>query len=287
MLLSLPPSPSRLDIYNDLDTELVNFYTCVQERTLVLMRELKFSFLHSRTLFEDLTRLMEHKEMHEQFLEEELDCLKDRSMFTVEQAKILWPILQERKQLFDVYRAVAFYHGVRGSYSCTRTSFGVKPYDPERFFHLIPPAAKRLKDVILENKSAYQLIYERDGPDVCFYIDPPYWSTEKTYLVVDRRKRQSRFHMRLWQIVKKCQGNVILSYNDCPAIRKLYGEHFYILAFSRANPLAHQKESEFGELLITNYDPRPYLKKQVSLFDAPEDKFQMELVNIPAHPIKF
>lgn len=42
VLLSLPPNPKRLDIYNDLDSELVNLFLCVRERTNALLRELKF-----------------------------------------------------------------------------------------------------------------------------------------------------------------------------------------------------------------------------------------------------
>ena len=31
VLLALPPDPNRLDIYNDLDADLVNFFSCVKE----------------------------------------------------------------------------------------------------------------------------------------------------------------------------------------------------------------------------------------------------------------
>ena len=40
VLLALPPDPNRLDIYNDLDADLVNFFSCVKECTNVLMREI-------------------------------------------------------------------------------------------------------------------------------------------------------------------------------------------------------------------------------------------------------
>lgn len=42
VLLALPPDSNRLDIYNDLDSELVNLFSCIKERSNVLMRELKF-----------------------------------------------------------------------------------------------------------------------------------------------------------------------------------------------------------------------------------------------------
>ena len=52
VLLALPPDPNRLDIYNDLDAELVNLYSCIKERSNVLLRELKFLPIHGRKLFE-------------------------------------------------------------------------------------------------------------------------------------------------------------------------------------------------------------------------------------------
>ena len=41
VLLALPPDPNRLDIYNDLDAELVNLFSCIKECSNVLLRELK------------------------------------------------------------------------------------------------------------------------------------------------------------------------------------------------------------------------------------------------------
>ena len=43
---------------------------------------------------------------------------------------------------------------------------------------------------------------------------------------------------------------------------------FTILAFRRNNPLSQKKNATYGELIITNYDPRPYLQPQVSMFPA-------------------
>ena len=98
---------------------------------------------------------------------------------------------------------------------------------------------------------------------------------------MSQHDKNREFHIRLWQTISACQGYVIVSYNDCPFVRQLYRD-FYILAFRRANPLSQKKGSEYGELLITNYDPRPYLT-QLSLFDLDTHigEYDMELVNKP------
>ena len=68
---------------------------------------------------------------------------------------------------------------------------------------------------------------------------------------------------------------------DCDYIRDLY-QDFFILAFERPNTMAHEEGAKFGEVIITNFDPRPIIElnaPQLSMFhDLPEG---LELVNIP------
>lgn len=158
VLLALPPDPNRLDIYNDLDAELVNLFSCIKECSNVLLRELKFLPIHGRKLFEYYRDFVAHKEVYFQNVQAEIECLGDRSCFTEEQAGELLPIFQERLALYDVKRAAAYYLAIRGSFSGTINSFGVKGLDVERFLKLFPPVSARLKDVPLENKNALQLI---------------------------------------------------------------------------------------------------------------------------------
>lgn len=279
VLLALPPNPNRLDIYNDLDSDLVNFILCLKERPNELMRELGFLPIHSREIFELYRDFLAHKDITMQNIRTELECLEDRSCFTEEQARKLRPTIQKRAELYDVQRAAAFFYTFRGSYSSTGTSFGVKAYDAASFLHLIPSAAKRLKDVVVENKDALRLIRARDRPGGLIYNDPPYFDAEDSY-PVSRGKRR-RFHIRLWQVLSCCQGYVVVSCNDCPFIRQLY-RNFYILAFRRNHPLMRKKGAEYGELIMTNYDPRRYLT-QLTLFDLDTyvGEYEMELVNVP------
>ena len=75
VLLALPQDPSRLDIYNDLDAELVNLYSCIKECSNVLLRELKFLPIHSRRLFEYYRDFVAHKEVYYQNVQAEIACL--------------------------------------------------------------------------------------------------------------------------------------------------------------------------------------------------------------------
>lgn len=91
-----------MDIYNDLDAELVNLYSCIKECSNVLLRELRFLPIHGRKLFEYYRDFVAHKEVYFQNVQAEIECLGDRSCFTEEQAGELLPIFQERAGRFTM-----------------------------------------------------------------------------------------------------------------------------------------------------------------------------------------
>lgn len=281
VLLALPPVPGRLDIYNDLNAELSNVFLCVRDKTNVLMRELQYLPILSRDIFEYYKDFLARKDVDLRNIQEELEVLEDPSCFTPEQAAALRPILQERAELYDVRRAAAYIMRVRGSFNATTTSFAVKPLRLHHFLSLFPPAAQRLQNVAIENKDAIELIQERDGPGRLIYCDPPYFGAERSY---DKRIA-IRYHERLHRVLRRCQGAVVVSYNDHEFIRFLYDD-FFILSFVRDNPMAKREGALYGELLMTNYDPTPFLADQLTLFqDAEKDKLRLRLVHTPRKSI--
>ena len=275
LLLGMQPQISRLDIYNDFNCDLVNLFLCARECTVQLIRELQFLPLHSRAEFDLLREFKKHKALLQKRIADEQDAV--RECFSGEEQAELLEILRERSGLFDVQRAAAYYKVCRGSFSGTTTSFGVKPNNLTNFLYLFDDASKRLQDVVIENKDCLEIIRERDGPDSLIYCDPPYFEAEKLYEVGFPREK----HIELKRILADCVGYIVVSYNDCPFIRHLY-QDFYILAFRRNNPLSQKKNATYGELIITNYDPRPYLQPQVSMFPAEIENGDLVLVQKPA-----
>ena len=67
---------------------------------------------------------------------------------------------------------------------------------------------------------------------------------------------------------------------DDRAVANVYGD-FFILAFRRNNPLSQKAGATYGELIITNYDPRPYIQPQVSMFPAEIENGDLVLVHEP------
>ena len=220
LLLGIQPKVSRMDIYNDFNCDLVNLFLCARECTIQLVQELKFLPLHSRAEFDLLKEFMRHKELLQQRIVDERNAVME--CFTGEEREELLQILRERSRLFDVQRAAAYYKVCRGSFSGTTSSFGVRPNNLTNFLYLFDDASKRLQDVIIENKDCLDIIRERDGPDSLIYCDPPYFDAESLYAVDFPKEKHEELH----HILSQCKGYIVVSYNDCPFIRGLYGDFF-------------------------------------------------------------
>lgn len=279
VLLDLQPKATRLDIYNDYNLDLVNLHVCIRDRPYALIREMG-SIIHSRALFEAIKDRDAHQKLFFENLWDEMEALKDQEIFAPELAKQLMPALREKAKLFDVTRAATFFWICRGSFSGTANSFGVKICDVCRYKPLILEANKRLQKVVIENKDALEIIRERRNPEGIVYCDPPYYNAERCYEQLFFR------HQELHDLLAGHPGYVVLSYNRCDTILNMYRD-FFTLAFKRSNSLAQRKNAEYGELIITNYDPRPYMAMQTSLFGPDVDITRdMELINIPEFELR-
>lgn len=281
ILLGLPPSNQRLDIYNDFNRDLVNLFLCARDRPLALVKELNFLPLHSRAEFEYLRDCLTREEYADQYFQY---CEEEKRIaiayFSPEEASELLSILQKKMELMDVRRAAAYFKISRGSFSGTTSSFGVKACDVRQFFYLLWEASRRLRNVVIENMDGATLVTKRDERDTLFYCDPPYYKAEQHYQMVFSQES----HVLLHEAVRACKGSVVVSYNDCEYIRELY-QDFFILAFTRSNPLAQQSGAVYGEVILTNYDPREFIP-QMNLFEKSGSWGDMELVHIPEKPLK-
>ena len=116
-------------------------------------------------------------------------------------------------------RAAVFYVLNRCSFSGTTLSGGMSPQHP-RFTE---SAISRLSQFGSERLRVEHLDY-RDAlarhPDMFLYLDPPYWNGQKLY------GRKGDMHdgfdhedlaWHLWR-----RSGWVLSYNDCPEVRRLY-----------------------------------------------------------------
>ena len=206
------------EVYNDRNPNLANLYRCVRDHPDELISELTYA-LNSRTDFDYIRKVM-----------------------------------KTPTEIPDVKRAAYFYQLIRYSYASGLDSYASQPHSMWNNFPLITNACARLQKVVIENKDFEKLIDQYDRPESFFYCDPPYFETEDYYEDVGFTKDD---HIRLANRLSSIEGKYLLSYNDCPEIRKLYesrGAH--IESISRLSNIAQRYEAgkQYDELIISNYD---------------------------------
>ena len=221
VLFQKPPRRD-FEVYNDLNSLLVNLFRCVRDKPDELMERLRY-------------------------------VLNSREEFAYAKA-----MLADPSNGSDVQRAAWFYQEIRQSYGAALTSFGGQPRSMRATFPLIEQASRRLERVVIEHQDCVQLIAHYDRKESLFYCDPPYHDTEKYYQNIGDDGFTETDHIRLRDALSSIQGKFLLSYNDDAFVRKLYDDsRFYIVETARSHSMAqrYKPQSQFPELIIANYDP--------------------------------
>lgn len=194
VLLSKPPS--RVEVYNDLDCDVVNFFEVLRDKQLSqelahlieLTPYSRIEFLNART---------------------ETSC-------KVEQARRL------------VIRAQMGF----GSAGATKGNTGFRLDTGrggsdivtiwQRQPEVIIQAAKRLKRVLIENRDALKVIEDHDREDTLFFIDPPYvLDTRNMGGKAYRHEMSNENHEKLIESLKLCKGMVIVCGYEHPIYESL------------------------------------------------------------------
>ena len=264
--LDRPLRRGCIEIYNDFNGNLTNLFCCVKERTMALLRELGFLPLNSRDDFNVLYKFFSRQEFTDDYLNEELELTQ--VYLEPPQREMIQKLMLERSPRGDLRRAADYYKLIRYSFSSNAKAYAGRPCDIRRFFHLIWECARRLKDVVIENKDFEALITQYDRDNTFFYCDPPYFDAECYEVAFPKAD-----HIRLHDALSKCKGLVMVSYNYCPFICELY-QDFYIFYTTRPNSMSQTAGSEYEEVVMTNYDPRILGSDrgwQIDLFQRQED----------------
>lgn len=215
--------PSRVEILNDRDGELVRFWNVIRHHLPEFLRCLDFSVV-SREEFQRESK-------------------QDPSLLT------------------DVQRAVRYYKLQRMGYGgkTVNRTFGTSITRPNSLNLLaveekLKVTHKRLARTTVENLDACDCIKKYDSPETLFYIDPPYW--EADFYAVSFKGEDFR---RLAETLRTINGKFILSLNDTPEVREIFNgfkiepiETKYSLGNSKT--AAGTRGVERKEVLIHNLD---------------------------------
>jgi DNA adenine methylase len=212
--------PSAVEVLNDLDGEIANFFRICQRHEQELLRYLRFSIV-------------------------------SRSWFTQIAA-------QDPATLTDVQRAARFLYLQKNAFGglVRKRSYHyhiVRPpsFDPGNLPKLIEKTHERLQRVQIECLSYDEVIRRFDRPSTLFYLDPPYWGIE-----LYRHNLSEADFVKMEGRLRAIQGKFVLSLNDVPEVRKLFRAYHLT---ELETPYTVQKTSgkRYRELLITNFKPVP------------------------------
>lgn len=149
MTVLLGRSPSKIEVYNDRYSGLVDFYRCLRDPAL-------------------LNRLIERLEM----------TCHSREMFDL--------MKEERDSTDPIIRAAAWYYIQETSFGGVGRNYGRAIGSPgfagklKNKLPLFPAIHERIQNVQIENLDWRPILKDWDSEDTVFYIDPPYTGTDNS-----------------------------------------------------------------------------------------------------------
>lgn len=135
---------AKMEVYNDVNGNLVNLFKCTKYHPEALQKELEYTLMSREQFFD---------------AKEQIDI----------------------RGLTDIQRAARFYILVKESFGTDLRSFGVRSKNIENAVDYISIISKRLNNVVIENQDFERILKTYDKQDALFYFDPPYYETEKYY----------------------------------------------------------------------------------------------------------
>jgi len=208
--------PSKVEVLNDLDGEVINFLRVCQWHHEELVRTLRYH-VPSRQWFELLKRT-------------------DPATLTDVQKAARFIFLQ--KNCFGgLVRKQHFHYGV-----VQRPN-----YNPKRLPEVIAQAHERLQMVQLESLPYEEIMRRYDREKTLFYLDPPYYGP-KLY----KYNCSPDDFIKMAALLKTVKGRFILSLNDCAPVREIFAD-FHIQAADITYTAQRNAGKKYPEVIITNF----------------------------------
>jgi len=208
--------PSKVEVLNDLDGELVNFYRVCQQHYDELIRYFRF-------------------------------MVRSREWFALLKST-------DPRTLTDVQRAARHMYLLKNSFGGLvrdpHYSIGITQlpsFNLERLPEIIEKTHKRLMRVQIELLPYEQILKRFDQPTTLFYLDPPYYDRE----LYNYNLKPEDF-ATLAERLKPLQGKFLLSLNDVPEIRALFKD-FSIREIDLHYTAQKNVGRLYPEVLITNF----------------------------------
>ncbi|MEA1063988.1 DNA adenine methylase [Erwinia sp. HR93] len=209
-------TPSKTEVINDINGELVNLYRVVKHHLEEFVRQFKWALV-SRQIYK-------------------------------------WLQDTPEETLTDIQRAARFYYLQKQAFGgkVAEHTFGTSTTSAPRFNLLrieeeLSMAHLRLSRTLIEHLDWHQCIERYDRPHTLFYCDPPYWGTEGYGVEFGLENYD---HMA--DLARRIKGKMVISVNDIPEMRQVFNGlniHSVEINYSLAG-----KGTPRRELIISNLE---------------------------------
>ncbi len=193
----LRKQPSQIEVYNDLDGDVVNFFRVLREQTSALLRAIELT----------------------PYSREELILAFERTDDPLERARRCYI----RSWQSWGGNSSQYHTGWRYQHSNNRGKSVVDDWNADGWW----AAAARLKQVQIECDDAVAVIERYDQASTLFYVDPPYVHKTRSERGAQSRRAYKHEmtdeqHRALAEVLHKVKGMVVLSGYDSELYRELY-----------------------------------------------------------------
>lgn len=210
-------TPSKTEVINDINGELVNLYRVVKHHLEEFVRQFKWALV-SRQIYK-------------------------------------WLRDTPEETLTDIQRAARFYYLQKQAFGgkVADQTFGTSTTSAPRFNLLrieeeLSMAHLRLSRTLIEHLDWHQCIERYDRPHTLFYCDPPYWGTEGYGVDFPLEN-----YTLMAELAKTINGKMIISVNDIPEMRQVFSGLNIQMVDISYNLKVTGKPSRNKELIIRNF----------------------------------
>jgi DNA adenine methylase len=213
---------SEVEIINDLNSEVVNFFKITQTKFPELEKEIRAS-LHSRELYQKAMVVYKHPDMFD-----------------------------------EVKRAWAFWVATNQGFSSLIGSWGFGKTNSKEVAvagkreSFTREYADRLKQVQVENNDAIKVIDRADSKETFFYVDPPYIGSDQGHY---KGYEEEDFKILLDKL-SKVKGKFLLSSYPSKLLDSYIRKNkWYVHKVNKAVAVTKLTDKKKTEMMVMNFNP--------------------------------
>lgn len=227
VLLAKPAA--KIEIVNDLDEHLINFWRVLRDRSDELIRVADLT-PHSR---EELERASA------------LDATDD-----LELARQVWILLTQGRSRTMKRTGWRFYADPNGTNASFQTYM-------DAYRSRLGPTFDRIRSVSLECRPALEVIAQYGAfSDNLLYVDPPYLATTRRAGRYSHEMGSDLDHIELSEALHRCESSVMVSGYSSPLYQRLYADWNEVGIAARSD---NAVERERTEVVWMNFHPDHHL----------------------------